>query len=232
MGYLPGAEALHARAAQATDGEIMGMDDGDAGSAAGGRGPSPNRSAQGQPTGLSHGLGQDLVERFRSGDAAAVREVYNRYAGPVYTVALAALGDRELAAEAVQTTFLKAWRSSQHFDTSRELGPWLYAIARRVAVDIWRKERRPTQSGHDEEVDVAVVPLSIEQTWEAWEVRSALAELPPDERRVVHMAHYLGMSQTEIAERLRIPLGTVKSRSYRAHRKLAGALNHLLEVGT
>ncbi|MPZ86891.1 MAG: sigma-70 family RNA polymerase sigma factor [Nitriliruptorales bacterium] len=198
--------------------------------AAGGRSGQADSAALGRTANSSDDLGRDLVERFRSGDAGAVREVYNRYAGPVFTVAQAALGNRELAAEAVQTTFLKAWRACQHFDTSRELGPWLYAIARRVAVDIWRKERRPTQSGHEEEIDVAVVPLSIEQTWETWEVRNALAGLPLDERKVVHMTHYLGMSQTQIADRLEIPLGTVKSRAYRAHRRLAGALHHLTEV--
>lgn len=170
----------------------------------------------------------DLVTRFATGDEQAVRQVYDRYAGPVLTVALSVLRNRELAEEAVQTTMLKAWRGAGSFDTSRELAPWLYTIARRVAIDIYRRERRLATVGLED--DVAVVPLSFERTWEAWEVRGALAKLPGDEREVVRLSHLVGMSHREIAERLAVPIGTVKSRSARAHRRLAGLLQHV--VGT
>lgn len=172
----------------------------------------------------------ELAARFAAGDEEAVRAVYRRYAGPVLTVAMAVLRQRELADEAVQTTMLKAWRAAGSFDTSRELAPWLYAIARRVAIDIYRRERRaatPTELG---EADVAVVPLSFERTWEAWEVRTALDKLPPDERDVVRLAHLAGMTHQQVAEHLRVPVGTVKSRSARAHRRLAGLLSHVVAV--
>jgi RNA polymerase sigma-70 factor (ECF subfamily) len=75
---------------------------------------------------------------------------------------------------------------------------------------------------------VAVVPLSFERTWEAWEVRSALGQLAAEEREVVRLAHFVGMTHAEIAEQLGVPLGTVKSRSHRAHRRLAALLAHVV----
>ena len=171
----------------------------------------------------------ELARRFAAGEEKAVTAVYRRYAGPILTVAMGTLGRRDLADEAVQTTMLKAWRAAGSFDPSRELAPWLYAIARRVAIDIYRRESRVSadELGDD---DVAVVPLSFERTWEAWEVRSALDKLPPDEREVVRLSHLVGMTHQQIAEQLGVPLGTVKSRSSRAHRRLAGLLSHVVAV--
>lgn len=172
----------------------------------------------------------DLARRFAAGDEEAVRAVYERYAGPVLTVALSTLGRRDLADEAVQMTMLKAWRAADSFDPSRELAPWLYAIARRVAIDIYRRESRTatqTELGDD---DVAVVPVSFERTWEAWEVRAALDQLPEDEREVVRLCHLVGMTHQQVADHLGVPLGTVKSRSSRAHRRLASLLRHVVAV--
>jgi RNA polymerase sigma-70 factor (ECF subfamily) len=172
----------------------------------------------------------DLAAGFAAGDEAAVRAVYARYAGPIVTVAMGTLGKRELADEVVQTTMLKAWRAAASFDPSRDLAPWLYAIARRVAIDIYRRE---TRAGTPEELSddrAAVVPLSFERTWEAWEVRSALDQLPPDEREVVRLAHFLGMTHAEIAEHLNVPVGTVKSRSNRAYKRLAALLSHVVRA--
>jgi len=167
---------------------------------------------------------------FRRGDEDAVRAVYRRHAGAVMTVAMSVLRNRELAAEAVQQTFFKAWKASSSYDPGREIAPWLYQIARRVAIDIYRKERRPTQSGHEQEVDVGVTEPGIEQSWEAWEVRSALDELSEEERDVVRLSHFEGLTHEEIGRRLGVPVGTVKSRSHRAHRRLAHLLRHLAEV--
>jgi RNA polymerase sigma-70 factor (ECF subfamily) len=146
----------------------------------------------------------------------------------VFTIAYRALGDRGLAEEAVQQTFLQAWRGAHRFDPQRPPGPWFYSIARRVAVDLYRRERR--HQPERDEPEVAILPASFEGMWEAWEVRSALQHVSPDERAVLYATHYLGLTHEETGERLGVPVGTVKSRSYRAHRRMAELLAHLDEA--
>lgn len=168
------------------------------------------------------------IRRFSDGEDEAVRELYAEYGRSVFTVAFAALGDRGLAEEAVQQTFLQAWRAAGRFDPSRDPGPWLYAIARRVAVDLYRRERRH-QSRERSDAEVAVLSPSFEGTWETWQVRSALDKLSEDERAIMRATHYLGLTHEEAAERFGLPVGTVKSRSYRAHKKMAELLGHMKE---
>ncbi|MEZ5226413.1 MAG: sigma-70 family RNA polymerase sigma factor [Acidimicrobiales bacterium] len=137
------------------------------------------------------------------------------------------IGEPELVSEVVQQTFIKAWKASSMFDPDRDLAPWLYSIARRTAIDVLRRESRPTQGGHEQETDVAVSAISFEQTWERFEVRRALDLLPAPEREVVRLSHLVGLPHTEIAARLGLPVGTVKSRLHRAHGRLAVTLGHL-----
>jgi RNA polymerase sigma factor (sigma-70 family) len=171
----------------------------------------------------------ELNTRFSLGEETAVRAIYQRYGGAMFAVAMSMLPNRELAAECVQEAFVKAWRASKSFDPRRELRPWLATITRRVVVDIYRREAR-TRSDPRADVDDTVVPIAFERTWEAFEVRAALDQLPDDEREVVRLAHFEGLTHSEIAEKLRVPVGTVKSRSFRAHRRLAGMLSHLVEA--
>lgn len=188
----------------------------------------PDRPVRAPSDRMSGSMSTRIVERFRNGDPDAVRELYDRYGRPVFSVAYRALGDRNLAEEAVQLTFLQAWRAAGRFDVDREAGPWLYAIARRVAVDLYRRERRHLAA--DEEPEVAVLPQSFEATWETWQVRIALDQIPEDEQVVLRATHYLGLTHEETSERLGIPVGTVKSRSHRAHQRMAGLLSHLKEA--
>jgi RNA polymerase sigma-70 factor (ECF subfamily) len=171
-----------------------------------------------------------LNDRFRAGDDAALRLVYERYGRAMFAVALSVLRDRDLAADCVQQSFVKAWRAARTFDPQRELKPWLATITRRVAIDIYRRQASLRRTEPRDDVDAAVIPLAFERTWEAFEVRAALDRLPVDEREIMRLAHYVGMTHTEIAEKLGLPLGTVKSRSSRAHRRLAGLLAHLVEA--
>jgi RNA polymerase sigma factor (sigma-70 family) len=172
-----------------------------------------------------------VAVRFREGDPDAVRVVYREYARLVFTVALRALGDRDLADEATQQTFVQAWRGAQNFDPARELGPWLATIARRVAIDVHRRERRRAHDSLDDTSvrDPALIGEGpdVERAYETWELRRAIDELPDDERQLVEMQHLQGLTQTQIAERTGIALGTVKSRTHRAHRRLASRLGHL-----
>lgn len=169
----------------------------------------------------------DLIERFRAGDPEAVREVYREHAGAVHTVARSIVRDRELAADVVQQTFVKAWRAARTFEGNRQLAPWLYSIARHTAIDMLRSEMKPTRGGHAPETDVGVEPETFERTWERFEVRRAIDALPDGEREVIRLSHLTGHTHEAIAEQLGIPVGTVKSRSGRAHKRLAAALAHL-----
>lgn len=180
---------------------------------------------------------ENLVERsimldaFRQRDAGAVRAMYREYGRLVYAVAHRALGRHDLAEEAVQQTFMNAWRAADRIDVDRDPAPWLATIAKRAAVDIYRREksRRTTALGDLAANDPALVtlPPDLDALDTVWQVRRAIEALSPDEAAVVRLQHLGGMTQKEISEKLGIALGTVKSRSHRAHRNLAALLGHL-----
>jgi len=175
------------------------------------------------------GIVRDVLVRFAEGDESAVADVYSRYGGPVFTLTLSILKDRELAADATQQTFVKAWRSASRYDPSRPFAPWIYAIARRTAIDLWRVENRRRLMSSRDEVDVVELLPGIEQAWEVFEVRAALDTLSDDEQEVIRLTHFGGYTHAQTAESLGISVGTVKSRSHRAYQKLAASLAHLLE---
>jgi RNA polymerase sigma factor (sigma-70 family) len=180
---------------------------------------------------MGTGAGDDelapaVLEAFHRGEDDAVRAVYDRYRGPVYAVALATLGDHHLAVEAAQETFVRAWRAIDRYEPNRNLAPWLFTIARRTAVDTYRAHRRVSAQPLDDETLVAP-PLQLDTIWETYQVRAAVDRLEPDERAVVRLQHFEQLSHSEIADRLGIPIGTVKSRSFRAHRRLADWLRPL-----
>jgi RNA polymerase sigma-70 factor (ECF subfamily) len=169
----------------------------------------------------------DLAARFAIGDAAAVRALYQRYGELVYAVAHKVLGDITLAEDATQQTFVQAWGAAGTFDPTRALGPWLATIARRAAIDLFRRERRHRSHVNLDVADGALVsqPPSAEQISDIGQVRQALQHLTETDRELIRLQHYGELTHTEIARRLAVPLGTVKSRSYRAHRRLAELLN-------
>ncbi|HSO49086.1 MAG TPA: RNA polymerase sigma factor [Acidimicrobiia bacterium] len=169
----------------------------------------------------------EVLQRFRVGDEAAVKAVYDRFGGSVFALSMSILGEHGLAADATQQTFIKAWRAASTYDPERSFAPWIYAIARRTAIDIYRKQIRVVVS---DEIEIAVYPPGLETAWEVFEVRSALDRLPDEERQVVKLSHLDGFTHAEISEQLDIPVGTVKSRSHRAHQRLAELLRHVEEA--
>jgi RNA polymerase sigma-70 factor (ECF subfamily) len=177
----------------------------------------------------------ELVERFRSGDPDAVRDLYREFGRLVFAVTNRVLGDRGLAEEATQQTFVLAWRSAASFEAGRQLGPWLATIAKRAAIDIHRREARRPRMGFDDvaadDPNVVALPPDLGRIEEIWAVRQAIDSLPPDDRDLVRMQHLEGMTLSDIAERLGVPLGTIKSRTFRIHRQLAARLAHLRADG-
>lgn len=159
----------------------------------------------------------ELVGRVVEGDESAFLALYDRYVGRVYGLTLHIIGAPHLAEEATQDTFLKLWsRARQYLSERGSFLPWLLTIARRVALDRIRLEsRRPSLTdSNDPETIWQNLPDSDSVTEEArWRsMHFAVQSLHPDQRKVIELAYYQGMSQSEIAEVLNWPLGTVKTR--------------------
>lgn len=172
-------------------------------------------------------LPAETLVRFRDGDVDALGAVYDRYAHAVWAVAMTVTHADHLAQEATQEAFIRAWRSASTYDPGRGLGPWLLTIARHTALDVLRRELRPTRGGHEAEQDAVVEPPGMDGVWLAWAVREALGKLVEHEREIVRLSFFEDLTHPQIAERLGVPVGTVKSRSHRAHQRLAVLLAHL-----
>ena len=154
-----------------------------------------------------------LMERILAGDESAMGELYDRYSGVVYGIALRVLADTMAAEDVLQEVFLRLWRNPQAFNAERgRLAPWLAVIARHRAIDQLRKRPR--------EEDISELPVSTGVNLEdeaaqkiaAEKVREALTQLPPEQRKLLEMAYFEGLTQSEIAGRTGEPLGTVKTR--------------------
>ena len=172
----------------------------------------------------------ELIQRAATGDHSAFEDLYSRYARPVFGLALRRLGDRGRAEDAVQETFASIWRSAASYRPERGPGaPWLYAVARNAIVDRARS-RTEIPSDIPDEPAVGLGPDDrAEQSWVAWRVHRALEELPEREREVLALAYWSGLSQSEVAEFLSIPLGTVKTRTRAALAKLSEILGDDLQ---
>lgn len=174
-------------------------------------------------------LENHLQYRFRARDHHAFHEAYRHHAGRMFGTAYLMLHDHGLAADAVQSAFLKAWQAVDGYDPARPLGAWLHAIVRRAAIDIHRRSgRAETVVADHDGLDVPeTTDPDLEQVWLAGQVSAALAELPRSERDILTRRYYRGRTLEEIAAELALPVGTVKSRLSRALRKLARRLAHL-----
>jgi RNA polymerase sigma-70 factor (ECF subfamily) len=173
----------------------------------------------------------ELALAFREGNLDAVRTLYERFGGLVFTVAHRIIGDGQRVEDVTQHVFVQAWRLAGHFDAGRDFAPWLAMIARSSAIDALRiGQRSPTEAlDHADPSDSALVmlPPSAKQVETVWSVRTAIDSLDPNEREVIRMQHLQGHSHSEIAEQLGVAVGTVESRSDRGHRRLATRLGHL-----
>ena len=167
----------------------------------------------------------ELIVRSADGDRGAFELLYRRYSRPVFGLALRRLGDRGRAEDAVQETFASIWRAARSYKPERGPGaPWLYAVARNAITDRGRARTETPMEIPEESSSDAGPPERAEAGWTAWRVHRALEELSSNERSVIELAYWSGLSQSEIAEFLGIPLGTVKTRTRAALARLATQL--------
>jgi RNA polymerase sigma factor (sigma-70 family) len=162
-----------------------------------------------------------LLALTARGDRDAFARLYDMYGGAAYALALRIVRDRELSADVVQDAFLTVWRQASKFDPARgQPSSWILTLTHHKAVDIVRREQRRRAEALDEARESADSGPAVEQ--QAWQslardqVRAAMAKLPDPQREVLELAYFAGYSQSELAERLALPIGTVKSRTFAA----------------
>jgi len=168
---------------------------------------------------------RELVERAQKGDGVAFAMLVERHQRQLYRLALRMTGNVADAQDAVQETFSSIWRSAGSYRQERGPGaPWLYAVARNAIVDRRRALGEPTAEAVEEASNDAGPDDRAESSWTAWRVHRALVELPEHERQLIELAYWSGLSQSEIADFLNVPLGTVKTRTRSALARLADML--------
>ena len=158
-----------------------------------------------------------LLNQIKARNQDAIRALHERYVNLVYSIAYRVLADTTAAEEVTQDTFLKVWQNAVSYELDR--GPviaWLSRIARNAAIDHMRsRARRIEMINDDTELDnerLNLIPDDWQDRERAEALRQTLTELPPDQAQVLRLGYYGGLSQSEIAELLRLPLGTVKTR--------------------
>jgi RNA polymerase sigma-70 factor (ECF subfamily) len=170
----------------------------------------------------------ELLQRIAAGDREAFDVLYGRFVRPVFSLALRRLGDRGRAEDATQETFASVWRSARSYKADRGPGaPWLYAVARNAIVDRTRQRNEPPTEVPDRPSDGPGPADEAEQSWLSFRVHTAVQGLPEHERTLLELAYWGGLSQSEIAEFLNIPLGTVKTRTRSALGRLADVLEEV-----
>jgi RNA polymerase sigma-70 factor, ECF subfamily len=160
---------------------------------------------------------RDLAERLRQRDPQALAELYDRYGRAVYSLVLRVVRDTALAEDLVQETFLRVWNRVHGFDGERgSVGAWLLAVARNRAIDYLRSAAGRERNALEwEETDHPALYCEMEpdilNADKTRRVRAAMEKLSLNQRTVMELAYFEGLSQTEMAERIGQPLGTVKT---------------------
>jgi RNA polymerase sigma-70 factor, ECF subfamily len=190
--------------------------------------PAQARQRENAPPPAEECSDGELLQRIGVGDREAFDVLYHRFVRPVFALALRRLGDRGRAEDAAQETFTAVWRSASSYRPDRGPGaPWLYAVARNAIVDRTRARTETPTEPPDEAATEPGPADEAERSWLAWRVHRALLDLPEHERTLLELAYWGGLSQSEIAEFLDIPLGTVKTRTRSALGRLADALEEV-----
>jgi RNA polymerase sigma factor (sigma-70 family) len=169
---------------------------------------------------LAHLSDEALVALVARADDSALAALYDRVGRMAYGLALRILRDERLAEDAVQEGFLAVWRTAAGFSPERaKASTWILTLVHRRAVDLVRREqrRRAEPLEETEKREEITVPSAEEAAWLRFErdrVQEALRQLPDAQREAIELAYYGGFTQSELAERLGQPLGTIKSRMF------------------
>jgi RNA polymerase sigma-70 factor, ECF subfamily len=167
---------------------------------------------------FAHLSDEAIVALVARSDQSALAELYDRFGRVAYSVALRILRDEKLAEDAVQEGFLAAWRNAHRFMPERaQASTWLLTLVHRRAVDLVRRENRRRAESLPEETDYAASDSAEDDAWLRFErerVQAALSKLPDKQREALELAYYGGFTQSEVAERLGQPVGTIKSRMF------------------
>jgi RNA polymerase sigma-70 factor (ECF subfamily) len=203
---------------------------------------SPPKPSQGVKEARESHEDDALVERARTGDAAAFQALFEKYKQRVYAVALGVVKRPEDAADVVQDAFIKVHRHLGSFQGTSSFYTWLYRIVMNLGIDHVRKNRKVVEWGDDVPIDQAagdrtLVPKvadanpsrTIERRELSEKIRQALDTLPEYHRAVILLREVEGMSYEEIAEVLEVPKGTIMSRLFHARRKMQDQLQPYLE---
>lgn len=185
----------------------------------------------------AHLSDEALVALVARGDEDALAELYDRVGRVAYGLALRVLRDERHAEDAVQEAFLQVWRSAATFRAERaKASTWILTLVHRRAVDLVRREERRQA---DPLTDDSAAGVGREETDEAaWlrfereRVQAALKQLPDVQREALELAYYGGFSQSELAERLGVPLGTIKSRMFAGLARLRELLDDSTQEGS
>jgi RNA polymerase sigma factor (sigma-70 family) len=185
----------------------------------------------------AHLSDEALVALVARGEEGAVAELYDRVGRIAYGLALRVLRDERLAEDAVQEAFLQVWRSAATFRAERaKASTWILTLVHRRAVDLVRREeRRQAEPLTDETALGQASEATEEAAWLRFErerVQAALRELPDVQREALELAYYGGFSQSELAERLGVPLGTIKSRMFAGLSRLRELLDDSTQEGS
>ena len=182
---------------------------------------------------LEEARDRDLLRRIGSADEEAFRELFRRYSPNALALARRVVRQPFIAEEIVQEAFLAAWRNAEGYREGRgSVRSWLMTMVHHRAVDAVRREESQRRRAEDAQAndvlavedpaDAVVAQLGLPEERRA--VRAALADLPAEQRQVIELMYFDGLSQSKVSERLRLPLGTVKSRTLLGMRRLRSAL--------
>ena len=175
---------------------------------------------------------EQLIAQVARGDTAAYEMLYDRYSSAAMGLALKITGDKALAEEVLQETFWRVWRKADLFQTQRGVfASWFFGIARNLSIDMLRRRRTQAQPAEesDQVIEQTADPsLDVPET--AWlrvkhqQMRVAIESLPSEQRYVIELAYFRGMTRQEIAQATGEPLGTIHTRARLALQKLRDEL--------